>query len=260
VNESDPGLGHVRYEAVGEVGKLCFRFSDLDKLLKEIKACPEVEGVNLPRLPPKCPVMYILGGKFGKRFNDERKRQLQQFLDQLLATPKVLHLPPFKAFVKARRKVSFAARECTSAAREWLLKRNLRGGMQVTVRASDLEKELCEASAFAALKAAREQGAGTHPLPTTLYKKQYCVSGRWQSAWYMSFEDEEATQRQVEAARQRAAKEEAARQRRAAAREAEELKAGNQVVVVDWWRWSKEPVVLPIGALGRVVLIDDDCV
>eukprot|EP00928_Gymnodinium_smaydae_P016955 TRINITY_DN1643_c0_g6_i1.p1 TRINITY_DN1643_c0_g6~~TRINITY_DN1643_c0_g6_i1.p1 ORF type:complete len:345 (+),score=105.88 TRINITY_DN1643_c0_g6_i1:47-1036(+) len=87
------GLGrnaHTRYQARGEGGAegrppqdIEFRFSDVVRLRTRLEQHADLQGVQLPALPPKVTVRSVLKGNKDSTFLDERQALLQEFLDKL---------------------------------------------------------------------------------------------------------------------------------------------------------------------------------
>jgi hypothetical protein len=82
---------HTQYRALGQgpgrpQQEVQFRFSDLVRLRAALAQNPELQGLTLPSLPPKVTLRSTFLGQFDVAFQDERQRQVQQFIDQLGVT------------------------------------------------------------------------------------------------------------------------------------------------------------------------------
>lgn len=79
---------HVEYEAQSQAcgqpaQALRFRFSELVRLRTQLESVPELQDVELPRLPPKITIRSVFVGRFDGGFHEERLGLVQQFFDNL---------------------------------------------------------------------------------------------------------------------------------------------------------------------------------
>merc|ERR1711972_2684 len=63
--------------------ELVFRFSQVNQMRQDLRRMPDLNGIEMPRMPPKWTLRTMVKGRFDSKFLQQRQALMQQFFDGL---------------------------------------------------------------------------------------------------------------------------------------------------------------------------------